>query len=397
MSELAAEWVAPSVLIPWKGNPRKNDGRPVQAVAESIRRFGFTSPILARRENGEVIAGHTRLKAALLLGLEQVPVRYLNLDAVDAHLLALADNRIGELAEWNEDQLVQLLTELRDANVEISVAGWNDDELLKLLKTCSGSDVTQDDPPVDRAEELCKVWKVEAGQLWNAGRHRILCGSSTDASAVATLMGGQPASWMWTDPPYGVSYVGKTKAALTIKNDGSTGLPALLAEAFSVANSVLAEGAPIYVAHPAGALSLEFGTAFVAAGWHFHETLIWVKDSMVLGHSDYHFKHEPFIYGWKGKNRTWFGDRNKVSLLEFPKPPRSDMHPTMKPVGLVAACISNSAPAGSVGFEPFSGSGTTMVAAEQTGRRCYAMELDPKFVAVALERMKGLGLTCEIA
>jgi site-specific DNA-methyltransferase (adenine-specific) len=227
--------------------------------------------------------------------------------------------------------------------------------------------------------------------------HRLLCGDSTRPEDVGRVMGRDRAAWMWTDPPYGVSYVGKTKAALTIQNDGAGDLPAFVGAAFAAADAVLVDGAPVYVAHPAGALCVEFGKAFLAAGWHFHETLVWVKDAMVLGHSDYHFQHEPIIYGWKGKNRPWFGGRDKVSLLRHPKPNRSESHPTMKPVGLVAECLANSSAPAAVGFEPFSGSGTTLVAAEQLGRLCRAVELEPKYVAVALERLAALGLTPRLA
>ncbi len=402
-AEPAAVWVPIGQLKPWVRNPRRNDGKPVEAVVESIRRFGFAAPILARKADGEVIAGHTRLKAAEVLGLDRVPVRYLDLDPADAHLLALADNRLGELAEWDDSVLLELLGDLRQQDVDAAkVAGWTDEEIDGLLKAAGDavlgggagdtSPIVEDDPPVDAREELRKKYGVERGQLWAIGPHRILCGDSTNESDVARVMSGDVADWMWTDPPYGVSYVGKTKDALTIENDGSDGLPALLADAFARANAVLDDGAPIYIAHPANALCVEFGKAFIAAGWHFHETLIWVKDSMVLGYSDYHFKHEPIIYGWKGKNRPWFGERNKVSTLEYPKPSRSEMHPTMKPVALVADCLRNSSRVGALGYEPFSGSGTTIMAAEQTGRRCRAMELSPQFVAVALERLVSHGL-----
>jgi DNA modification methylase len=411
-SEAAAEWVATAALTPWVQNPRKNDPAVARVVA-SIQRFGFGAPILARRADGEVIAGHTRLKAALALGLDRVPVRYLDLDPADAHLLALADNKLGELAGWDEPQLLALLGDLRQQDADAAaVAGWGDAEIDALLKAAGDAvladgaptpAVTEDDVPVDRADELRTKWATAAGQLWEIpsargrGMHRLLCGDSTRPEDVGRVMGRDRAAWMWTDPPYGVSYVGKTKAALTIQNDGAGDLPAFVGAAFAAADAVLVDGAPVYVAHPAGALCVEFGKAFLAAGWHFHETLVWVKDAMVLGHSDYHFQHEPIIYGWKGKNRPWFGGRDKVSLLRHPKPNRSESHPTMKPVGLVAECLANSSAPAAVGFEPFSGSGTTLVAAEQLGRLCRAVELEPKYVAVALERLAALGLTPRLA
>ena len=192
---------------------------------------------------------------------------------------------------------------------------------------------------------------------------------------------------MWTDPPYGVSYVGGTDAKLEIQNDTVEGLPELIRSAFSVADGVLENGAPIYVAHPAGRLSVAFGQAFIETGWHFHETLVWVKDSLVLGRSDYHFQHEPMIYGWKkGANRWWYAGRKETTIFEIPRPKRSEDHPTMKPVELVEVLLSNSTRAGDIVWEPFGGSGTTLVACERLRRRCASTEIDPKYVAVALER-----------
>lgn len=195
-------------------------------------------------------------------------------------------------------------------------------------------------------------------------------------------------SCMWSDPPYGVNYVGKTKDALTIENDGSEDLPSLLDRCFSVADSVLMDGAPIYIAHPAGVLSLIFGQKFVEAGWKFHETLVWIKNSMVLGHSDYHYKHEPIIYGWKGSNRKWYAGRDQVSTLEYDRPQRSELHPTMKPIDLVIHCINNSTRKNDLVYEPFCGSGTTLLACENTNRKCRSVELSPDYCAVILQRFK---------
>jgi len=243
------------------------------------------------------------------------------------------------------------------------------------------------EPQTDRAAELNEKWQVKTGDLWQIGEHRLLCGDSTKEQDINKLMGGDKAVCMWTDPPYGVEYVGKTKDALTIENDGAENLPELLSSAFLVADSILEEGAPIYVAHPPGALQMVFDKCFVDVGWRFHETLVWVKDSMVMGHSDYHYKHEPIIYGWKGKNRFWYSGRDQVSVFEIARPKRSSEHPTMKPPELVEACLYNSTTTGDITFEPFAGSGTTMVACHNIKRRCYANELSPNYCAVILERM----------
>ena len=230
-----------------------------------------------------------------------------------------------------------------------------------------------------------------------------MCGDSTDEADVNCLMNGEVAACMWTDPPYGVSYVGKTKDALTIENDGAAGLPDLLYAAFKNADQVLMGGAPFYIAHPPGAQQLVFLQTVVDVGWVIHEQLVWVKDSMVLGHSDYHYKHEPVLYGWTpGEGRPgrgahdgthWYGDNSQVSVFEIPRPKRSEEHPTMKPPELVEAMLKNSTRRADLVYEPFSGSGTTIVACERLGRRCRAIELDPAYVAVTLQRLAEMGLT----
>lgn len=191
---------------------------------------------------------------------------------------------------------------------------------------------------------------------------------------------------MWTDPPYGVEYEGGTKAHLTIANDQAEKLPDLLRHAFALADTVLAPGAPLYVAHPAGALSLVFGAAFTDVGWHLHQTLIWLKDAMVLGRSDYQYRHEPVLYGWKGRKRPWHGGRSQTSVFEIPRPKRSPDHPTQKPVQLVEAHLKNSSLLGELGYDPFCGSGSTLIAAHRLGRRCAAMELSPQYADVAVSR-----------
>jgi len=199
-------------------------------------------------------------------------------------------------------------------------------------------------------------------------------------------MGGEKADCMWTDPPYGVEYVGKTKDALMIENDNVEDLPDLLKRSFELANTVLVDGAPIYVAHPAGELQMVFNKCFVDTGWLFHETLVLVKDSMVLGHSDYHYKHEPIMYGWKGKNRKWYAGRDQVSVFEIPRPKQSTEHPTMKPPELVEVCLQNSTKSRDLVYDPYAGSGTTIVSCERLNRRCRAVEISPAYCAVAIQR-----------
>ena len=230
--------------------------------------------------------------------------------------------------------------------------------------------------------------------------HRLACGDSTDKETVERLMAGKKADCMWTDAPYGLAYIGKTKNALTIENDTPEGLPELLRLAFGLADSiVLREGAAIYAAHPAGALHMEFDRSFVALGWPIRQVLVWVKDSMVLGRSDYHYRHESILYALKpgGERRGrgtdgWHGDNCQTSVFDIPRPKRSEEHPTMKPVALVAAMISNSCSPGGLVYDPFLGSGTTALAAAQCGMSSAGCEIDPKYVAVCIERLSLLGL-----
>jgi site-specific DNA-methyltransferase (adenine-specific) len=228
------------------------------------------------------------------------------------------------------------------------------------------------------------------------GEHMVKCGDSTDADSVSGLLDGQKADTLWTDPPYGVSYVGKTKLKLTIDNDGSAGLREFLDKFLRVAGQHLSTSAPFYIAHPPGPLAGQFYRAVEDAGWRIHQGLVWVKDSMVLGHSDYHYQHEPILYGYThGDGRPgrgahagtrWEGDNGQVTVFQIPRPKRSEQHPTMKPVELVRRCLVNSTPARGLVYEPFGGSGSTVIACEQLGLRCRALELSPGYCDVIVSR-----------
>jgi DNA modification methylase len=281
------------------------------------------------------------------------------------------------------------------------------EQVLKISKYGDGEATEPDEIPPgegdiemtpDAAERIRQRWGVEYGQLWQAGNHRLLVGDSRVKGSYTRLLGDRsaPITMMWTDPPYGVNYEGRTEDKLKIQNDTGFNLPELLAATFENVNEVLSDGAPIYIAHPDGILSLTFGNAFVTQGWHFHQRLIWVKDSMVLGHSDYHFQHEPIIYGWKGVNRQWFGERVQKTVFHVDRPKRSTEHPTMKPVDLIQQMLVNSARAGDSIIDTFVGSGSTIVAAETMHMEGYGMDNDPRFIAVTLERLQELGLECSL-
>ncbi len=401
----AAEWVKVADLKPWAKNPRKND-KAVKKVVESIRAFGFGAPILARAENREVIAGHTRLKAAQELGMTEVPVRYLDLDEAHAHSLALADNKLGELAAWDDALLSSALADIMASSVDVATSGFAEHELQKLLASEDASRADSGEALESAPAKLHAKWKTKLGQTWfipsltvRGGAHRLVCGSSLDATDVVRLMDGERADMMWTDPPYGVSYVGKTGDALEIDNDKMSpeALRTFLETCFTVAP--LKAGAAWYISHPAVGISLQFRLAVDAVGWLYRQGLVWVKDSMVLGRSDYHYKHEPIIFGYtpggvgrRGRGSDqWHGGNAEVSVFEVDRPKVNELHPTMKPVDLVARMVRNSSAPGAVVYEPFSGSGSTMLACESTGRLCRAIELDPKYVAVGLERMAEIG------
>lgn len=382
IGDLVVETVPIERLHGNPSNPRHNDDA-VPHVAASLQRFGWQQPLVARR-SGEVVAGNTRLKAAVSLEMTEVPVVWFDGPDIEAVAFAIADNRTSEFATWDEPALAALLKELQ-AEDALEGSGYDDSALDELIAGLEEDlrDQELEDPGPEAPPE---VPRTTPGTLYLLGEHRLLCGDSTRREDVERLMDGEQAAWMWTDPPYGVSYQGKTAEGLTIQNDGAEGLADLLQGAFTCADPVLAAGAPIYVAHPAGPASIVFGQAFAATGWKLHQTLVWVKNSLVLGHSDYHYRHEPILYGWKGKNRPWHGGRSQDTVFDVDRPSRSEDHPTMKPVELIASALRNSSRPGDIGYEPFGGSGSTLIAAEQLGRRCFAMELDPRYCDVIVRR-----------
>ena len=374
-----------------EGNPRRGD---VDAVARSLERFGQRKPIVARRSDRQVLAGNHTLQAARKLGWPDIAVVWVDDDEAMARAFALADNRTAELGGYDDDALANMVAAVHGADPELLAAtGWSDDDVAELLGSREELQPATDpddvpDPPADPTSK--------PGDVWHLGPHRVLCGDSTDVAAVEAMLAGDRADCMWTDPPYGVDYVGKTKDALTIQNDGAQALPELLAGAFAVATVALKSGAPVYIAHPPGPLSLTFAQAFLDAGWRLRQNLVWVKDVLVLGHSDYHYRHEPILYGFTegGEGRrgrggdSWHGDDAQTSVFEIPKPPRSADHPTMKPVELIAQHLDNSCPPRGIVYEPFGGSGSTLIAAHTTRRAARVVELDPRYVDVICRRFQ---------
>lgn len=366
-------------------NARSHDGG-IPEIAASLNEFGQRRNVVVWHD--VVMAGNGVVMAARTLGWTQIEIARLpdEWDYERAQAYALIDNRTAELSGWN----VPVLDELR---LSLDEQGW---DLTGFGFDPIPMDLKFADRDADEVPDVPEEPQAKTGDLWQLGEHRVMCGDATDVDIVTKLMGGGMASCMWTDPPYGVDYVGKTKKALTIKGDDRAGLRELVTAAFTVADKFLLSGSPFYCAHPAGARSITFGEVIESVGWSIHETLVWVKNAMVLGHADYHYRHEPIYYGWTpGEGRSgrgkhagsrWYGDHSQTSVLEYDKPARSEAHPTMKPVGLVEQCLLNSTQVGDIVFDPFGGSGSTLIACEQTGRKCRMMELDPRYVDVIVHR-----------
>lgn len=380
------KFVNVETLIPYIKNARNNE-KAVNYVATSIQSYGFKNPILIDG-NLEIIAGHTRLLAAKKLGLKEVPTILVDdLTPEQVKAFRIADNKTAEYADWNFELLAQELEELKLADYDLSLTGFDMSEAQKLLDTLH-EDTADDDDDFDLEEALSEHPITRKGDIWILGKHRLICGDSTNPQDIATLMDGKKARLIVTDPPYNVDYTGKTKAALKIENDKMANhqfydfLLAAYTRMFEVAD----DGASIYVFH-ADSEGLNFRRAFIEAGFKLAQCCIWAKQAMVMGHSQYHWMHEPVLYGWKPTGgHYWNSDRKQTTLWQFDRPFRNEYHPTMKPIPLISYPIKNSSKLGDIVFDPFGGSGSTLIACEETDRICYTSELDPKYVDVIVSR-----------
>ncbi len=420
-------------VVPNPRNPNTHPDAQLELLAKIIDGQGWRAPITVSARSGFVVRGHGRLAAARLLGKAVVPIdRQEYADEASEYADLIADNRIAELAEMDLLTLKDLLEQIDDGSFDMDLTGFDTDALERMMTASFDDvDVVEDTPPDPPAEPI-----TQPGDLWLLGDHRLLCGDSTDPENFDLLLDGTGLDAIITDPPYGVDYVAqKVKTnpkyfhdRTEIANDNLAGaelqtlVHAVLELAFERAN----QGAGIYVFH-SDAKRVEFENAFRAAGWHLHQVLIWVKQQFVLSMLDYHPQHEPMLYGWKqGGQHNWCGARNRASvfdedvdpttlkkadllrlLLEInsasaiireDRPTRSAEHPTMKPVRLIARLMANSTRSKDVVLDPFLGSGTTLIAAEQLGRACYGFELDPTYCDVIVERWEALtGRTAERA
>ena len=370
-------------LIPYINNARTHSPEQIKKLRASLREFGFINPVIIDRDYN-VIAGHGRIMAAKEEGITEVPCVYVDhLTEAQRKAYILADNRMALDAGWDEELLRVEIDALREMDFDPMLAGFDEKELAALYAG-DGDGAADDD--FDLSAALEKAAFVQPGDIWTVGRHRLMCGDATKPEDVQKLMDGKRANLIVTDPPYGVSF--KSSSGLTIQNDSikAEEFYGFLLSAFKNMADVLEKGGAAYVFH-ADTEGLNFRRAFIDAGFHLAGVCIWVKNSLVLGRSDYQWQHEPILYGFlqNGKH-PWYSDRKQTTIWNYDKPKRNENHPTSKPLDLLGYPITNSSQENSIVIDTFGGSGSTMMACEQTGRECRMMELDPKYASVILRR-----------
>ena len=384
------ELVSIDKLVPYANNARTHSPAQINKLRSSLREFGFINPVIIDRDFG-IIAGHGRVLAAREEGISEVPCVYADhLTEAQKKAYIIADNRMAMDAGWDEEMLRIEIESLQADAFDLALTGFDEKELSKLFD--DGNDVKDDDFDVD--EELKKPTFSKAGDVWTLGRHRLVCGDSTKPETYEVLMEGRKANLVLTDPPYNVNYEG---SAGKIKNDNmaSEKFFDFLFDAFSCMEKVMADDASIYVFH-ADTEGLNFRRAFDAAGFYLSGCCIWKKPSLVLGRSPYQWQHEPCLFGWKknGKHQ-WYSDRKQTTIWEFEKSKKNGDHPTMKPIPLLCYPITNSTMSNTLVLDPFGGSGSTLIACEQTDRSCVTIELDEKFCDVIVNRYIELVGTAE--
>ena len=392
---MTASWFADKIeqwptakLLPYARNARTHSDDQVAQIAASIAEFGFTNPILAGSD-GVIVAGHGRLAAAQKLGLDVVPVVVLDhLTPTQRRALVIADNRIAENAGWDDAMLRIEIAALQDDEFDVSLTGFDADALAELMAgdEPDGEGETDD----DAVPEMSETPVSRPGDVWLLGGHRLLCGDSTVAESYDRVLDGEPVDMVFTDPPYNVNYANSAKDKIrgkdrAILNDNlGDGFYDFLLAALTPTIAHCRGG--IYVAMSSSELDV-LQAAFRAAGGKWSTFIIWAKNTFTLGRADYQRQYEPILYGWpEGAQRHWCGDRDQGDVWNIKKPQKNDLHPTMKPVELVERAIRNSSRPGNVVLDPFGGSGTTLIAAEKSGRMARLIELDPKYVDVIVRR-----------
>lgn len=398
-------------------NAKKHNAAQVQQIARSIEVFGFNNPVLID-SNGEIIAGHGRFEAAQLLQLDKVPCIILeHLNDEQKRAFRIADNRLSEQGGgWDEDLLMLELSELKAVDFDTEITGFDDQHWQKMLPEKMTRSTDQDDMAPELPDD--KDTQSRTGDVWLLGNHRLMCGDSTIQQDMRKLVGDHPVDCIWTDPPYNVNYQGGTEKQLTIKNDRMefTAFCQFLLRIFENAFAVARTGCPIYVAY-ADSENIAFRGALTNTGWKLSQTLIWMKQHFKLSRQDYHWQHEPIIYGWKeGSEHSWYGGRTQTTIMDAnlvldnmsheallklakawqyviastvikaKKPNTSKEHPTMKPVTLIMRMLQNSSQPGDRVLDPCGGSGSTLIACEKLKRHALLMEIDPKYCDVIIRR-----------
>ena len=371
-------------LLSAEYNPRKDlkPGDPeYDKLKRSIEQFGYVEPVIWNKVTGRVVGGHQRLKVLIDMGITEVECVVVEMDAEKEKALNIALNKIS--GEWDKEKLALLIADLQGADFDVSLTGFDPAELDALFKDSINDGIHDDDFDVET--ELKKPPITKLGDIWTLGRHRLVCGDSTKAETFDLLMAGAKANLVITDPPYNVNYEGN---AGKIKNDNmaNDAFYCFLLSAFQNTEAVMADDASIYVFH-ADTEGLNFRRAFSDAGFYLSGCCIWKMQSLVLGRSPYQWQHEPVLYGWKknGKHQ-WYTGRKETTIWEFDKPKKNGDHPTMKPIPLLAYPIMNSSMSNTLVLDPFGGSGSTLIACEQSDRSCYTIELDEKFCDVIVKR-----------
>lgn len=380
------ELVSVDSLNPNPKNPNKHPDSQIELLSKNIKYLGWRHPITVSKRSGFIVAGHGRLMAAKKLGVQIVPVDYqdFNSDA-DEMAVLVADNRVAELSETSEEDLKNILSEL-DGKIEIDLTGFSDAEVEQLLRDIN-TDVLDEDVPEVPTEPISKF-----GDIFEFGSHRLMCGDSTDSEQVKKLMGDEIANMVFTDPPYNVDY-GSDERKIENDNLGSE-FPQFLEKV--IKNIFSFSSGAIYICMSSSEID-SLQSTFKRLGGHWSTFIIWAKDTFTLGRSDYHRQYEPILYGWKeGVSHYFCGDRSQGDVWEFAKPKKNDVHPTMKPVELCQRAVLNSSKPNDIVLDLFGGSGSTLIACEQTNRRCRMMEFEPKYCDVILKRFLALNPNAKI-
>lgn len=384
MSEIQYYLADIGELTPYARNARTHSDEQIAQIAASIKEFGFLAPVVISGDN-TILCGHGRFYAAQRLGLKKIPcIKEEYLTETQRRAYIIADNKLSLNAGWDDNLLAVEIADLQGEGFDLSLTGFDEKEISDLFSDGEKTNAREDN--YDLTAALEKAAFVMPGDIWTVGRHRLMCGDATSPEDVSALMDGKKANLIVTDPPYGVSFT--SSSGLKIQNDSIKGeeLYEFLKKSFDNMAAHLENGGAAYVFH-ADTEGLCFRRAFVDAGFHLAGVCIWVKNSLVLGRSDYQWQHEPVLYGFlqNGKHR-WYSDRKQTTIWHFDKPKRNENHPTSKPLDLLAYPICNSSQENAVVLDTFGGSGSTLMSCEQTNRICHTMELDPKYASVILRR-----------